>query len=119
MLDALHGLPHQHADLVQIRPLRLVDLEQVSIGRVHDYGSRPDAFAEEIRLAERFCKFVVRGRRDRLHDVARVELLIVAGLLFIFPLLRDLEDLDDDLALLAEEPLALCDERVLREATVF
>ena len=112
MLDALHGLPHQHAHLVQIRPLRLVDLEQVSIGGVHDYGSRPDAFAEKIRLAERFCKFVVRGRRDRLHDVARVELLIVTGILLVFPLLRDLKDLDDDPALLAES----CDERIPRVA---
>ena len=62
---------------------------------------------------ERISKFIVRGRRDRLHDVARVELLIVAAPLLVAPLLFDLEDLDDHLALLSEEPLAFCDERVL------
>ena len=55
MLDALHGLLHQHAHLVQIRPLRLVDLEQVSVGGVHDYGSRPDAFAEEFVSSSAFA----------------------------------------------------------------
>jgi len=120
MIDALHDLEHQYADRVQIRPLRLVDLEQIPVGRVHDDGARADAFAEagflkQAGLVQRQRKLVVSGRRDRLHDVARVELLIVAGLLLVFPLLLDLEDLNDNLALLAEQLLAFCNEHVLRE----
>ena len=58
-------------------PLRLVDLEQVSIGGVHDYGSRPDAFAEEIRLAERFANSSSVGAGTSARRAGR--LLIIAA----------------------------------------
>ena len=78
-----------------------------------------DAFAEVLAAFQPISKFIVRGRRDRLHDITRVELLIVAAPLLVALLLLDLEHLDDDLALLAEQPLALCDERVFCDTIVF
>ena len=107
MLDALHDLLHQQRTLFRSGRSDWYIWNRFRLAASMTMARDPTPSPKRFVSPSAFANSSSVGAGIVCADV----LLIVAAPLLVAPLLLDLKDLDDDLALLAEEPLALCDKR--------